>query len=229
MRIPSMFDAIARRYDLANNVISLGLHKFWKKKALRESSRYIKGGNVRMLDIACGTGDLLQLAERYIPRLNLKVGLDPSLNMLALACAERGENLLVKGKAERLPFFPEIFDLITVSFGVRNFENRRRAFEEIRRILKVGGILTVLEFSKPEGKGLVQKIGWFYTRKLVPPLGGLISGNREAYDYLVGSIEAFPTPRGLVEEVEKVGFRTLKVERLFPPITVLYIFEKPTP
>ncbi len=229
MKIPSMFDAIARRYDLANNVISLGLHRFWKKKALRESARYLKGGSVRMLDIACGTGDLLQLAERYIPRLKLKVGLDPSFNMLALACAERGENLLVKGKAERLPFFPETFDLITVSFGVRNFENRRRALEEIRRVLKVGGIFTVLEFSKPEGDGVIQKLGWFYTEKLVPLLGGLISGNREAYDYLVGSIEAFPTPRGLVEEVGKVGFRTLKVERLFPPVTVLYIFEKTTP
>jgi len=222
-----MFDAIAERYDLANHIISLGMHIFWKKKALREGRKFLKEDNVKLLDIACGTGDLLRYADEIFENLSLKVGLDPSFKMLQKACSRRSGGLLVRAKAEALPFTEGIFNLVTVSFGVRNFENRRRAFSEIFKVLKRGGIFIVLEFAKPDNGNLLQKLSWCYTRKIVPHLGGIVSGSRKPYEYLAESIERFPLPYDLTAEVEAAGFKTLKVERLFPPVTVLYVFKKP--
>ncbi len=226
MKIPSMFDAIARRYDLANAIISLGMHKSWKRKAVREGIGRLGRDEFDMLDIACGTGDLLEIAKELAGG-GKKIGLDPSFNMLKECLKKKNGHPLVRGKAESLPFGNETFDLITVSFGVRNFENRAEAFGEIRRVLKPKGIFVILEFAKPEGKGPIQHLSWFYTKRIVPHVGGLISGKREPYEYLAKSIERFPLPSDLTSEVERVGFKTEKVERLFPPITVLYIFRKP--
>lgn len=228
MKIPSMFDSIARRYDLANHVISLGMHLFWKKKALRESRNFLKREEISILDLACGTGDLLKFAEEIFPKAKEKVGLDPSGEMLQRAVRRGLKAHFIRGAAEYLPFKDNSFDLITVSFGVRNFENRGKAFEEIFRVLKPDGIFTVLEFAKPDNGDLFQNLSWCYTKRVVPTLGGIISGSKEPYEYLAQSIERFPLPKNLTEEVERKGFKTLKVERLFPPITVLYIFKKLT-
>ncbi len=228
MKVPLMFDLIARRYDLANHIISLGMHLSWKKKALRESMKFLERKVFNALDIACGTGDLLALAKEILPKGSLLVGLDPSKEMLGRAVQRGIDTPFIRGAAEFLPFKGNTFDLITISFGVRNFENRKKAFKEIFRVLKPKGVLTILEFSKPDNGNLLQNLSWCYTKHLVPVLGGIISGNKQPYEYLATSIEHFPLPVGLTEELENEGFEKLKVKRLFPPITVLYIFRKPT-
>ncbi len=229
MEIPSMFDQISRKYDIANRVLSLGMDTLWRKKALKEAFKHLPAKKIDMLDIACGTGDMLTTAkEIFKDRLNLGVGLDPSLKMVERAKSKcRNLNFhLVLGTAENLPFKENSFDLITVAFGVRNFKNRQKGLKEIYRTLKEGGILTILEFSPPSNGNFLEKLSWFYTKRIVPLLGGVITGNKEAYSYLSNSIERFPTSENLSKELKHIGFQVLVVKKLFPPITVLYVGRK---
>ncbi len=225
MDITRLFDSIAERYDLANHLTSLGTHLLWKRIFVKEIKAAFGGKPSRILDIACGSGDVADLLLKSFGKGTPVVGLDPSGSMLR--CARRRfqkrEVSLVRGKAESLPFKGESFDVVSTSFGIRNFSDRHSAVREIRRVLKRGGIFAVLEFSKPED-GLLGKLSWWYTEKVVPILGGLLTGNGEAYRYLASSIADFPSPEGLSKEIEREGFEKLKVRRLFPPVAVLYLF-----
>jgi len=224
-----MFDQIANRYDIANHLLSFGTHLLWKKQLVKEAFNKNPLKVEKMLDIACGTGDILELANRNHPSV-VKVGLDPSSEMLKKA-RQRFKDVehvyLIRGNAENLPFKGESFELITVSFGVRNFQNRKKAFENIFRTLKRGGIFAILEFAKPDNGNLLQHAAWCYTKNFVPFAGALITNQKEAYQYLVKSIERFPLPNKLLLELKEVGFSTLMVKRVFPPIAVLYILQKP--
>ncbi len=229
MNIPFMFDSIAKYYDIANHLTSFGTHLIWKKKMVKESFKFLPNSVEKMLDIACGTGDIIAFAEKIKPSIEF-FGIDPSLEMLKKAQTRLNfvkKLFLIRGFAENLPFKGEQFDLITVSFGVRNFSNRRKGFEEIFKVLKPKGVLSILEFSKPDNGDLLQNLSWLYTKKIVPIVGSVLTQQPEAYKYLVQSIERFPLPFQLIHEVESVGFLPLKVKRLFPPIAVLYIFKKP--
>lgn len=228
MNIARIFDSIAKRYDITNHITSFGTHLLWKKVLVKESLYFLSSSHSKMLDIACGTGDIIAIAKKLEPSLQI-FGIDPSLEMLKIAECRLNfvrKPFLIKGFAENLPFEEGTFNLITVSFGVRNFSDRRKAFKEIFRVLEPKGVFSILEFSKPDNGNLIQNLSWFYTRKLVPILGGVLTHQQEAYKYLVHSIEDFPLPAQLTREVEEVGFSPLRVKRLFPPIAVLYIFRK---
>ena len=222
-----VFSRIADRYDLANRLLSFGSDLFWRKALIRELKR-IQPNPKRFLDIACGSGDVLALAKEKYPKGVGFVGLDPCGEMIEVAQKKVGSfAFLIRGQAENLPFKGGSFDIVSVSFGVRNFSDRLGGIREIFRVLKPKGVLGVLEFSPPEKGNLFLKLGWFYTERLVPLLGGIIAGDRSAYEYLARSIAQFPKAKDFVREVESVGFKTLEVRKFPPSPAVLYLFEKP--
>ena len=224
MPIFSLFSKIASNYDLANRVLSLGMDIGWRKTLVGWSHRF-KPDAERILDLACGTGDVVKEAKKVFPKGVRYIGLDPCGEMLNVARKRLdGEIPLVRGVAENLPFKEGVFDVVFISFGLRNFSDRKQALGEIYRVLKPGGVVSVLEFTKPVGKNPLSALGWLYTKYAVPLLGGEISGDFEAYRYLARSIEHFLTPEEVVKEFAQSGFKPLKVELFKPAPTTLFIF-----
>lgn len=212
--IKSMFDRISKRYDLANNLLSFGLHHFWKKKTLKLLSVTKKD---KVLDLCCGTGDLLF-------QLGHGIGLDLSFEMLREA-KEKTPAPLVCADAEKLPFYSEWFDKVIIGFGIRNIPFFEKALNEIHRILKPGGKLAILEFSKPKGK-FFPKLYFYYLTKLLPKIGGWISKNRDAYEYLPKSIQRFPDGKDFLICMEQAHFKNLKICRLSLGIASIYCGRK---
>jgi len=199
----AMFDRIARRYDLLNRVLSLGLDRRWRRKA---AAALRLGDGAEVLDLACGTGDLaLEILRRH-PGARL-TGLDPSRAMLEVArskAARRGAALALEvGIAEALPFADETFDGVSIAFGLRNVPDRARALAEMARVTRPGGRVVVLELGEPRGR-LLGPIARFHIHRVVPRLGALLSGARE-YRYLERSIAAFPPPGDVVLMMGRAG------------------------
>ena len=187
-----MFNNISHRYDFLNHFLSMGIDKGWRKKAIRLL------GPLQpklMLDVATGTGDFAIQALVLNPQK--VIGVDISEGMLDVGRKKlRERNLnekveLLKGDSENLQFEENKFDAVTVGFGVRNFENLEKGLAEIRRVLKPGGVLVVLEFSRPKTFPFRQLYN-FYFKAILPKLGRLISKDKSAYTYLPESVEAFP-------------------------------------
>lgn len=188
----AMFDGIARRYDLLNRIISLGLDQRWRKRTVR--SLALEPGQ-RVLDLATGTGDLaIQIARRH-PDVSV-VGLDPSQGMLEVArskCARKRLDdriELVTGDAQELPYENDSFDAVTMGFGIRNVPDRMCALTEIARVVRPGGRVGILELSEPR-RGWMGSLARLHVHVIVPRLGALLSGSRE-YRYLQQSVAAFP-------------------------------------
>ena len=213
-----MFGTIASRYDLINHIISFNTDKNWRKKA---SSILSVCKPKRILDVACGTADLAIALHKSIPEAEI-TGIDISSEMLKLGnekirkgrqisnpnaglSAPPLQIILKEGDAESLEFPSSSFDAVTISFGIRNIRDRKKALWEFHRVLKDRGMLLVLEFSLPQ-KGLFSLIyrGYFYT--LLPLIGGLISWNLKAYSYFVKSVRDFPAPVEFIELLERCGF-----------------------
>jgi demethylmenaquinone methyltransferase/2-methoxy-6-polyprenyl-1,4-benzoquinol methylase len=199
----AMFDRIARRYDLLNRILSLGLDRRWRRKA---AAALELGADARVLDLACGTGDLaLEIARRH-PDAEV-TGLDPSRGMLDIAAgkaARRGARLALEvGIAEALPFADATFDGVSIAFGLRNVPDRERGLAEMARVTRPGGRVVVLELGEPRGR-LLGPIARFHIHRVVPRLGALLSGARE-YRYLERSIAAFPPPEEVTAMMRRAG------------------------
>jgi demethylmenaquinone methyltransferase/2-methoxy-6-polyprenyl-1,4-benzoquinol methylase len=222
--IGQMFDCIAPTYDLLNHLLSLGRDVCWRRKTVGwiEARRDLK-----VLDLATGTGDLLLSLLRERPNIVEATGLDISENMLAI-CREklRKEGLserarLVCADASRTPFAGETFDAATMAFGIRNTVDAAATLREIHRILKPGGNTLILEFSLPARSAA----RWFYLRYLrlvVPFVGSLISGNGHAYRYLDTSIEAFQQPAEFCHLMQTAGFRDVSAVPLTHGVASIY-------
>ncbi len=211
--IVSMFDSIARSYDLVNRVLSLGVDKIWRKEAIRESFGFIDKKNIKILDVACGTGDMIKNWIKFAKRFNKNVevkGLDPSREMLNIAKEKLPDIEFIQGFATEIPFENETFDIISISFGIRNVLETQKAMDEFYRILKPKGILLILEFTKADKGNKLRECVDFYTKKFSPIIGGILSKNKEAYTYLPNSIERFYTRDKLCEMMEKSGFKIKK-------------------
>lgn len=214
-QVEAMFDSIAPRYDLLNRVLSFGIDQRWRRQAvdlLRDASPR------RILDVATGTADLaLQVLTLEPEKV---IGVDISEEMLRIGrqkISEAGEEARVelrKGDSERLPFSDSQFDAALVAFGVRNFENLGRGLQEIQRVLRPGGKLVVLEFSHPRAFPVKQVYG-FYSRYILPRVGGAVSGDAGAYKYLPDSVAAFPDGEDFLSQLDSVGFGEL----LWKPLT----------
>lgn len=220
--VQAMFDAIAHRYDLLNHLLSLGIDRIWRRKAvalLRED------GPRTILDVATGTGDLAIRALKLSPEKI--VGVDISEAMLErgrIKIAELGAQNTIEmqfGASEDLPFEDASFDAAMVAFGVRNFENLRAGLSEIARVLRPGGPLVVLEFSQPRLFPVKQLYG-LYFRYVVPNVGRAVSRHEHAYQYLPDSVGVFPSGDAFLDEMEASGFEDLRSKPLTFGIASLY-------
>lgn len=222
-QVADMFDNIAHKYDFLNHFFSLGIDVLWRKKAIRK----LKGlKSDVLLDIATGTGDFAFEALALKPH---KVyGVDISAGML-----EIGKQKIIKrekseimefrlGDSEALDFEDDSIDIITVSFGVRNFQDLEKGLTEMKRVLKPGGTVCVIEFSKPERFPIKQLYG-FYFKNIMPLIGKLVSKDNAAYSYLPESVQAFPYGQEFTSILEKVGFRQPEITLLTGGIASIYL------
>jgi demethylmenaquinone methyltransferase/2-methoxy-6-polyprenyl-1,4-benzoquinol methylase len=219
-----MFDAIAGRYDLLNHLLSVGIDRRWRKRAIR-SLRLT--GRERVLDLCTGTGDLAIAAMRARPPARRVVGVDFAGAMLRVGRDKlRRERLddriaLVRGDAVRVPVADASIDAVTIGFGIRNVEHVAVACAEMQRVLAPGGRLAILEFAVPTTPGLSTLYLW-YLRHVLPKIGRAVSGHSAAYGYLPASIGAFATPDEFVKILRQAGFREIAAARLTFGSVILY-------
>jgi demethylmenaquinone methyltransferase/2-methoxy-6-polyprenyl-1,4-benzoquinol methylase len=224
-----MFDAIARRYDLLNRLMSLGHDQRWR---LRTVDALALRGRARVLDLATGTADLALLLARLVPQATV-MAVDPSHEMRRVArrkISEAGLDdriELVDGRAEELPVEDASFDAVCMAFGIRNVPNRSRALSEIHRVLRPGGTAALLELTEPDGRWL-RPLAWLHVHAVVPWLGALLSGARE-YRYLQRSIAAFPKPAAFVQMMIAAGFTGATAERLTAGACTLFVGRRGPP
>ena len=231
-KIVSMFDNIARTYDVANRVLSFGVDKSWRKEACDKTLAYYGKPQIDMiLDVACGTGDMCEWWERRAQAKAIDVneiyGIDPSAGMLDVAKKKGLNAKFIQAEAKDLPVNDNSADILSISYGLRNVVDREEALQEFFRVLKPGGMLTILEFTKPRKQTLASRIRDFYMKKVLPFIGGLLSKNFEAYHYLPNSIDRFLTTEKLVEELEKTGFKVYEAKGYSMDISTLFIAAKP--
>nr|WP_024786756.1 MULTISPECIES: bifunctional demethylmenaquinone methyltransferase/2-methoxy-6-polyprenyl-1,4-benzoquinol methylase UbiE [unclassified Lebetimonas] len=212
-KIVEMFDSIAPKYDVANRILSLGIDKKWRKEAVKEAVSKIDKKNLKILDVACGTGDMIDIWKNTIKNKKLKIcGLDPSKGMLEVAKKRFPEINFYNSYATDVPCENSSVDVISISFGIRNVLEIEKALREFNRILKENGKLLILEFVKSDKEKKFRKCIDFYTNKFLPKIGGIITKNKEAYEYLPKSIENFYTVNELSDLLKKAGFEVEKVK-----------------
>src|ERR1700733_13884460 len=223
-RVRSMFGQVARRYDLANHLLSANIDRYWRNRTVARVRDVLKRPGARVLDLACGTGDLLIALEREAGRRLL--GSDFCHPMLTGAHTKlenaRLRSVLVESDALALPFADASLDLITIAFGYRNLANYRAGLDEMRRVLRPGGALAILEFTQPPNKSFATVYNW-YSRKVLPILGGAISGAPEAYSYLPESVQKFPEAEELAQMMREAGYASVEWEYLTFGIVALHV------
>jgi demethylmenaquinone methyltransferase/2-methoxy-6-polyprenyl-1,4-benzoquinol methylase len=230
-KIVNMFDDIASTYDLANRVLSFGIDIQWRKKGCDKAFEILgKKELEQVTDVATGTGDLLvywkEQADKNAVKINKYVGVDPSVGMLEVAKNKVDFAKFIEGKAQDLPIDDESTDVISISYGIRNVVDRVEALQEFYRALKPNGIVMILEFTKQDRSGVVDKVVDFGMKKVLPKIGGFISKNYEAYQYLPESIEEFLTTEMLASELEEAGFEMKYTKSFSMGISTLLVAQK---
>ncbi len=223
-----MFNNIAPTYDRLNHIFSLSIDRLWRSRVVRMVRRMKPQ---RIMDLATGTGDLAIKMAKRIPKAHI-MGVDLSENMLAVAADKvRRQGLddhiaLYQGEAERLDVGDGVLDVVTIAFGVRNFGDIDGSLREIARALQGGGHLVILEFSTPRNP-LVRHLYRLYSNHVMKPVGGIVSKDRKAYNYLPDSIEEFPDPELFLDIMRHAGFEQCRRKSLSMGIAQIYIAQKP--
>ena len=230
-KIVTMFDDIASTYDKANRVLSMGIDIQWRKKGCDKAFEILGKKELgQITDVATGTGDLLiywkEQAAKNNVTINKYVGIDPSVGMLEVARGKVDFAEFIEGKAQALPIDDETSDVISISYGIRNVVDRVEALQEFNRALKPGGLVVILEFTKQERQGIIDKIVDFGMKNVLPRVGGFISKNYEAYKYLPDSIEEFLTTEMLAKELEEAGFEMKYTKSFSMGISTLLVAQK---
>jgi demethylmenaquinone methyltransferase/2-methoxy-6-polyprenyl-1,4-benzoquinol methylase len=219
-----MFDAIADRYDFLNHLLSAGVERRWRRRAITALSLT---GRERVLDLCTGTGDLAIAAMEAQPGARWVVGVDFAHAMLDVARQKLRERRLdrhihlARGDATRLPVVDGTFDAITIAFGIRNVEDIAAACHEMWRVLAPGGSIAILEFAMPSAAGVKQLYRWYFTH-ILPRVGRLVSRSAAAYDYLPASVDTFASPDQFVRTLLKHGFVDVSAVPLTFGIAWLY-------
>jgi demethylmenaquinone methyltransferase / 2-methoxy-6-polyprenyl-1,4-benzoquinol methylase len=225
--VRGMFGRIAGRYDLLNHLLSFNLDKRWRARAVERVADVLGRPGARVLDLCCGTGDVLLSLETR--RGSAVWGSDfchPMLLEAQRKIAARGmRSPLFEADALALPLREDSLDLITVAFGFRNLANYHSGLAELTRVLKPGGVLAILEFSQPANRAFGALYGFFSTRVL-PWVGGIVSGSREAYSYLPESIQKFPGAQELADQMRAAGFKSVEFEPLTYGAVALHVGHK---
>ena len=220
--VRAMFSAIAPTYDRLNRLLSFGVDGSWRRRLVRR----LPQGPIRILDLACGTGDVSLAAAAARGQSHI-LGADFSLPMLRGAAPKLARTglaeriLLQNASAEDLPYRDGSFDAVTIAFGIRNVIRRQRALGEMHRVLRPGGVALILDFSIPPNP-LVRKVYGFYFHRVLPFVGGMLSGNFDAYRYLPRSVEGFPSRPDFAALMEGAGFSGVAYEDLTMGVATLY-------
>jgi demethylmenaquinone methyltransferase/2-methoxy-6-polyprenyl-1,4-benzoquinol methylase len=220
-----MFGRIAPRYDLLNHLLSFGMDASWRRRTARRVRPWLGRPGARVLDLCCGTGDLLRALLREARRAGAAgflAGCDFCHPMLLLARRKLPWACLIEADALRLPLPAASLDLLAVAFGFRNLADYRAGLAEMRRVLRRGGAAAILEFSQPGGRLLGPLYRW-YAARVLPRIGGWISGHPEAYRYLPESVHRFPTPEELARWMREEGFSRVTFERMSGGVVCLHL------
>lgn len=225
--VRGMFGRIAPRYDLLNHLLSLNIDRYWRARTVQRVAPVLKKPEARVLDLACGTGDLmLALAARGRATV---YGSDFCHPMLVAArrkaARRRSRTALFEADALELPVAGAAFDLVTIAFGFRNLANYRQGLRELARVLRPGGVAAILEFSTPPNPVLARLYD-LYSRAILPTLGGWISGSKEAYSYLPESVRKFPSAAELAGQMRAAGFSNVRFHRMTAGIVALHLGER---
>jgi demethylmenaquinone methyltransferase/2-methoxy-6-polyprenyl-1,4-benzoquinol methylase len=226
-KVREMFTRIAPRYDLLNHLLSAQMDRRWRARTSVELRPILQNPQALVLDLCCGTGDLaFSLAREAKAKI---VGADFSHTMLVRANAKSAVESrrdwripFFEADALRLPFADSSFDLVTTAFGFRNLANYQDGLREIQRVLKPGGTIGILEFTEPP-PGIAGDVYRFYCQKVLPKIGGLISGDAAAYAYLPKSVARFFRPSELAELMEQVGYRKVRYQLMTLGSVALHI------
>ena len=211
-KVREMFDNIAPTYDKLNHVLSMNVDKLWRRHALKE---IVDGSAQRILDVACGTGDSTLSIAKAAAAGSEVVGVDISEGMMALVegkaekAGVRNRIVLQVADGEALPYGDGAFDRVTCAFGIRNFEHKEKGLAEFLRVLRPGGKAVVLELSVPQNRAVRWAYDLYFMR-LLPRIGGAVSGDRAAYRYLPASVHNFPAPQAFCRMMEEAGFRAVR-------------------
>lgn len=216
--VRGMFGKIAGRYDLLNHLLSFNLDTRWRRRAIEQVAPILERPDARVLDLCCGTADVLAGIEK---RGKARAFGSDFCHPMLVEARRKVASPLFEADALALPLADASLDLITVAFGFRNLANYRRGLEELLRVLKPGGAAAILEFSQPQNRVFGAVYGFFSTRVL-PLVGGLISGSRDAYSYLPESIRKFPSAEELAKEMRDAGFTRVEFERMTGGAVVLH-------
>ncbi len=212
-QIVAMFDAIAKDYDKANHILSLGIDISWRIDACKKAfASYNKREIDCVLDVACGTGDMIltwhKQALKHDITLKQIIGIDPSANMLEVATSKLSaipNAKLINGEAQSLVGIPDSsVDILSIAYGLRNVVEYQKALQEFARVLKKGGILLILDFFKKPNPTILDKITRIYTKKMLPLIGMMISKNYAAYKYLPDSMEHFISTQELESKLQEI-------------------------
>jgi demethylmenaquinone methyltransferase/2-methoxy-6-polyprenyl-1,4-benzoquinol methylase len=218
-RVREMFARISSRYDLLNHLLSVNVDKRWRRATIRKLRTLIPA-NARVLDVACGTGDLsIEIFEHAGAEV---IAVDFCRPMLDLSRQKKPRIDFVEGDALGLPFPDKAFDAVTIGFGLRNLSSIEAGLSELRRVLKPGGWAAILEFSQPKMRGFRALVGFYYA-SVLPRLGGLVSGSLGAYRYLPDSISRFPDQERLADLMLSTGFEEVSFENLTGGIAALHV------
>ncbi len=221
-RVREMFAQISPRYDLLNHLLSANIDGRWRRAVIRKL-RPLLPANAQILDVACGTGDLsIALFEKTGAQV---IGLDFCRPMLDLAARKAPRLRFVEGDALQLPFAESSFDAVTIGFGLRNLSSIERGLGELRRVLKPQGWAAILEFSRPVVPGM-RALAAIYCMRLLPRIGGLVSGSRSAYEYLPDSISRFPDQQKLAAIMREAGFCNVAFQNLTGGVAALHIGQR---
>ena len=222
--VERMFARIAPRYDLLNHLLSFNIDRAWRSTLIESLAPVLEGPEAKILDLCCGTGDvLLELEQMKRARIFGADFCHPMLTAAQHKAERKGIRArLFEADALKLPLADSVFDAIVISFGFRNLANYTAGLAELQRVIKPGGQLAILEFSQPEGA--VMKAAYAgYSRMFLPLVGALISGSREAYDYLPSSIRKFPSANQLREMMSSAGFVQTEFRLLTGGIAALHL------
>jgi demethylmenaquinone methyltransferase/2-methoxy-6-polyprenyl-1,4-benzoquinol methylase len=229
--IVKMFNDIAKTYDLANRILSMGIDKCWRKKACNMAYNfYGKSHLSKIVDVACGTGDLMidweTVANTNGIVIDDIVGVDPSVGMMEVGKTKIPHRTFIEAGAESMPIENKSVDIISISYGIRNVVKRKEGLQEFARVLKQDGLCVILEFTKNDKNNLPSKLTKFYMNKIMPHIGGLVSKNKDAYTYLPKSIESFITTKQMCEELKEVGLEPIFVKGYSMDMSTTFIARK---
>ena len=230
-KIVSMFNNIAGTYDIANRVLSMGIDKSRRNKACNKTFELYGKKNIeKIVDVACGTGDMIlfwkQVADENSIKLENIKGIDPSVGMMEVGKKKLPEVEFIEAFATDMPLESESTDIVSISYGIRNVVERQKAFDEFARVLKKDGLVVINEFTKNKKENLLDHLTDFYMNKILPILGGIISKNKEAYRYLPDSIDEFLTTENLCRELKLSGLEPVYVKAFSMNISTLIIARK---